>query len=133
MVTPALTNDELAAIILPWAEGAHPEKAAQVRARAQEPATFRRWCGRLIELRVAADPVWAGQQSLRVLHETALRRAYRAPDDSVVVLCGRYADKPWQWTFAELWHLMQMDDPAAVFAAWQAWKVGLDLHHVTTR
>jgi hypothetical protein len=109
VVTP-LTLQEIADAILPWAEVAHPDKAAQVRAQASHEPTYRRWLGRLIEIRYAEDAAWRGAASLPLLHETGLIIHLQSRDDMTLVVCGRYAPKPWAWTFAELATLTIIED-----------------------
>ena len=131
MVTP-LTLQEIADAILPWADTAHPEKAALVREKASHEPTYRRWLGRLIEIRYAEDTAWRGTASLALLQETGLVINLKSRDEHVLVVCGRYAPKPWAWTFAELANLTVMDSDAHrrdSFDLLVAAKQELDLAH----
>lgn len=129
MVTP-LTVLEIEDAVLPWADSAHPEKAAQTRTYADQTTRYRRLLGRLIEIRYTEDVRWAASAPMRVLHESGLALSMLTRDGTVIVVSGRYAPRPWAWTFLELADLTAGDDdPREAFALLRAAKDALDLHH----
>lgn len=137
MVTPTtiepMALEELAALALEWADVAHPDKAAQVRAVQHDAPTFRRWCGRLLELRWREDVEWRRVASLRALQETGLVVQLRiGADGPLVTVSGRYAPRPWRWTFAEVAEYVASGN-ADGFRTLAELKDGWDLYHVMTR
>jgi hypothetical protein len=74
-----LSNDELAALILPWAKEHRPEPYQKTLAVARISATFRSYLARLVELRWEAEPEWRDSVPLRALEETALTVRMRHP------------------------------------------------------
>lgn len=98
-----LTDDELADAVMPWAREQHPDKAQQVQEKCDDRVTYRRWLGRLLELRWADDSAWRTTAPMMALHETALAVQFRHRTAGLTfTVNGRYAPRPWVWTFAEL-------------------------------
>ena len=67
-----MTDDALAALVLPWAKERHPEKYAETLKVAARPMTFRRYLTRLVEIRCAEDKGFVLSLPVSVLEETAL-------------------------------------------------------------
>lgn len=67
-----MTNDQLAALILPWAKTNHPEKYAETLKVSYRPDTFRTYMLRLVEIRCEEDTTWRGEQPVSLLDETKM-------------------------------------------------------------
>lgn len=74
-----MTNEEMGALILPWAKEHRPDPYKQTIAVSGNAATFRAYLIRLIEVRWDAEPDWRPQVPLRALEETALTVRMRHP------------------------------------------------------
>lgn len=124
-----MTNDELAALILPWAKEHLPDAYAQtvVPGVVQHAKTFRRYLTRLVELRHAREPRFARTVPVSVLDETALvvklRPRQGGPEIEVK---GRLAPRPHVWRFKEL----AMIETPEQLAGWLAMKDELELEIV---
>jgi hypothetical protein len=96
-----VTNDELRALVGPWAEQAHPEKWAATLAQVATPVRFRAFLLRLLELRAEAEPDWILSVPTTVLDETALVRTLRRRSSGQrLVFAGRRAavrGLPWRY------------------------------------
>lgn len=98
-----MTNEELAALILPWAKEHRPEPYAKTIAVAGNPRTFNAYLSRLIELRWEADREWRNEVPLRALEATALVVRMRHPGLNVEIeVKGSRAEGPRQWSFLQL-------------------------------
>jgi hypothetical protein len=129
------TNDELVALILPWAKTAHPDKYESTLAVAKNAATFRRYLIRLIEIRWSEEPAWASSAivPLSVFEESALTMTFvHRPTGTSFEVKGRLAPGPRVWTFAELAMLtaLPVDERTATLTQLVAAKRELDLVHV---
>lgn len=127
----ALTNDELAGVVLPWAKERHPEKYDATLKAAAVPATFRRYLLRLVEIRWAEagaegateeERAWRLSVPVSVLDETSIRmKVLRKPTGEVMEFQGSRAEGEQTHRFHEL--LMGPDE----FDALQRAKKMLDL------
>lgn len=86
------TDEELAALVLPWAKAEHPDKYQQTLAVAANPKSFRRFLVRLVELRVESDKAWSLQVPLDVLDETRLVLPFLTPSGDRWEVGGAKAD-----------------------------------------
>jgi hypothetical protein len=78
-------DDELAALILPWAKENRPDAYTKTLSVASRPEAFRAYLARLIELRWEAEPEWHDQVPLRALEETAITVRMRHPELGVEI------------------------------------------------
>lgn len=127
----ALTNDELAGVILPWAKQYHPDKYDATLKAAAVPATFRRYLLRLVEIRWAEasaegaseeERAWRLTVPVSVLDETSVRlKVLRRPTGEVMEFQGDKAEGEQTHRFHEL--VMGPDE----FDALQRAKQMLDL------
>lgn len=98
-----MTNEELSALILPWAKAERPDAYAKTLAVANRPDTFRRFLLRCVELRCEAEPAWMRTVSVQVLDETALSARLRhRPTGKEVTVGGRLATPTPDLPFAAL-------------------------------
>lgn len=100
-----MTNEELAALILPWCKATHPDKYQQTLAVSANPSAFRRYMIRLVEIRWSSDTdvAWRDQVPVSVLEESGLTvKMQHRPTGEMIEVKGRLAPKPRTWTFAEL-------------------------------
>ena len=99
----ALTNDDLATIVLPWAKASLPEAYAKTLKVVGIPATYRTYLLRLVELRVEQDKEFLLQCPVSVLDETSVvRRMEHKPTGTVVEVKGAKAPGPHVWRWREL-------------------------------
>jgi hypothetical protein len=127
-----VTNDQLAAVILPWAKAQHEQKYTDTIKVAGNAKTFRRYLIRLIEIRWAegGDRTWRNDLTLAVLDESAIvMHATHRPTGTLLAISGRLAT-PRQWTWAELGMLMNQPDPSAAIGQLIQLKRELDLEAV---
>lgn len=102
-----MTNEQIAALILPWAKAEHPEKYDATLKVAGQPGTFRLYLLRLIEIRCTADPAWRTNVPLSLLEQTALTMTFRVKKLGVdIEVKGAKAPGPRVWSFTELASLM---------------------------
>jgi hypothetical protein len=95
-------NEEIAALILPWAKANEPEKYQATLAVAQNARTFRRYMIRLIEIRWQQDPAdWIKSVPLSVLEDSGVVMRLRW-GEHILEVKGRLAPPPRIWGFAEL-------------------------------
>lgn len=129
----AMTTKELWAVVGAWAEAAHAEKVAYVRAE-QDPARVRKLIIRLIELRWEEDVAGRGDIPLLALHETRIVTTMKHKGTGITMrVNGRLAPRPWVWTFAELANYERAATPDGDdggFALLVEAKHHLDLEHV---
>lgn len=103
-----LSNEELAALILPWAKEHKPEPYAKTLAVAGKPDTFRAYLARLIELRWNEEKEWRTSAPLRALEETALVVRMRHPGIGVEIeVKGRRAPGGRQWGFCSMADMLE--------------------------
>lgn len=123
------SNDELAAIILPWAKEYELEKYNATLCVAQNARTFRRYLVRLVEIRWARENrTWRGGLPLDVLEESSITLHLRhRPTQQVLAVKGRLAEGTRTWTFAEL--ALAVEEPPMLDLMMRA-KATLDLEHV---
>jgi hypothetical protein len=124
-----VTNDEIAAVILPWAKEHHPSKYDDTIKVAANVKTFRRYMIRLIEIRwdEDRDHTWRNDLTLSVLEESKITmHAIHRPSGTPLAISGRLAT-PRQWTFAELAMVMNQPDPDAAIGQLIQLKQELDL------
>jgi hypothetical protein len=110
-----VTNEELAAVILPWAKANHPQKYADTLKVAANARTFRRYIIRLVEIRWAedGDRTWRNEITLSVLEESAIvMHATHRPTGTALAFAGSKVPHR-QWTWAEMQMLMTLPDPSA--------------------
>lgn len=87
-----MTNNEIAALVLPWAKEQHPTAYAKTLAVASREAAFRLHLLRLVEIRCEREPAWRGTVPLDVLHETSLTVTVRhTPSDQTFTVGGTNA------------------------------------------
>lgn len=83
-----IDNDELAALILPWAKAEHPEKYEKTIEQSQRPDTYRKFLVRLIEIRASDDRLWRNALPLSILNETALSVTIKLRKTGQVLIVG---------------------------------------------
>lgn len=118
------TDDELVALVLPWAKEHMPEAYGATLKVAPRPDKFRRYLIRLVERRCEREPEWTLQLPLSVLEETNLRLPFRTPGGRTIEVCGRGVPER-AWSFAELAVEGDVDERAR-------WKETLDLQAADT-
>lgn len=97
-----MTNDELAAVILPWAKEHHPDKYEPTIAVSSRPHAFRRYLCRLIEIRWEEDHAWRSEAPLRALEETSITQRFRLRNGMCIEVKGSRAPGERVWTWNEL-------------------------------
>lgn len=134
MILEPLTDDALAESVVPWARLARPDLIVKLDAQRHAPQ-YRRLLGRLVEIRWSEDREHREQMPMLTLHESALVLAFEFRG-TILKVSGRYAPRPWQWTFAELAQLIETypdaDELTRVVVTLQDAKATLDLFHATT-
>lgn len=104
-----MTNDELAAVILPWAKETMPEAYEATLEVANRPQAFRNYLTRLIERRWEREPQWRTSVPLDALEATGITarlRAERIAGGVVLEVKGARAGVR-QWGFGELAALLE--------------------------
>jgi hypothetical protein len=125
--------DKLGGIVLPWAKERHPDKYAATLKVAKEPATFRNYLLRLLEIRWAEDTdaraEWKLDVELSMLEETAIQQAivFRGHD---LTFAGKKVEGR-VWSFAELRALVEAGDDGAELERLRRVKDALDLEIVS--
>lgn len=130
----ALSNDQLAGFILPWAKEKHPDKYDLTLKAAPKDKTFRAYLLRLVEIRwqeaseegaSEEEKQWRLSCPISVLDETSIRmKVKRNPTGEVMEFQGSKAAGSQTHRFHEL--LMGPDE----FDALQRAKKALDLEYV---
>lgn len=111
-----MSNDDLAAVILPWAKAAHPEKYEATVGVSPRPQAFRRYLLRLIEIRWEEDPAWRHDAPLRALEETSIVQRMRLAGGAEIVVKGKRAGGEREWTWAEFADLLEAGHDINVIA-----------------
>jgi nuclear transport factor 2 (NTF2) superfamily protein len=103
-----MTNEELAALILPWAHEHMSDAYEQTLRVANRPAVFRNYLVRLIERRWEREPEWRLQVPLRALEETGVTATLwaRAIGERIIVK-GKRAEGERHWSFGELCSMLE--------------------------
>lgn len=100
------TNEELAALILPWAETEMPEPYHQTLiASAKGADLYRKYLIRLVEVRATQDKAWRNQLPLVVLEETGLAVVVRHKPSGVLLTVAGRKVKDRKFGFSLLWGL----------------------------
>lgn len=133
VITP---TEEIAALILPWAEANHPEKHAATLAVQSQPRTYRRYLIRLLEIRWEEDSkTWRNEIPLSVLDESAVRMTthHRATGTPIHV-GGRLARiPPPDVSFGMLSIALKTPDPQTMLLAMATATALLDLERYDPR
>lgn len=121
------TNEELVALVLPWAKDAHREYYDKTLKVATNATAFRKYLLRLVEIRSAEDKEWRNKQCpIRVLDETSIEITIRQKSTGATrVFKGRNAKPPIDHRINEL----ALDSDS--FGRLQAYKQELDLTYIT--
>lgn len=117
--------------ILPWAKE-HQEVAYAATIKvAQNPGKFARYIGRLVEMRLEAEPDWWDAVPMRLLEHTSLQRTYRhRATGREFTVSGRHAKGRRAWGFAELANMYEREaDIAPLLIAKQTLDLVLDDAH----
>lgn len=118
-------NDEMIALILPWAKQNHPEKYAQTIKMAKHPEMFGKYLCRLIEIRWGAEKDFRRTVPCHILEETSIVAKFRdRRTGNVIEVKGRTATGGRTWGFKEL-----LTDRES-FDELSAWKREFDLELV---
>lgn len=107
-----MTNDDLAALILPWAKEHHTDKFEKTIAQVERPETYRKFLLRLVEIRAQAEPTWRNTLPLGILEETALTVEMRTKTGQTL-LVGGIGALGRQFSFRLLELCKAADDPEA--------------------
>lgn len=111
------SSTDLAALVLPWADMHHPDKATQTRSVESRPDVYRRYLLRLVEIRWHDDPSFRLMVSTDVLDETAITARWRTKSGTVLDVGGAKAPGPRRWAWGELTMLMNAPDSLESLAA----------------
>lgn len=123
--TESVTNEQVAALVLPWAKAHHPDKYEQTLKVSTTPTTFRRYLLRLLEIRCSEEREFLGQVPVSLLDETSLVIWVRdRKTGELYEVKGRLSPQPHIVRFWEL-ALSKSD-----FEALKVCKQALDLEHV---
>lgn len=98
-------NEEILALVGPWAKAEHPDKYKATLQQVSMPARFRAYLLRLVELRAEAEPKWVREVPVSILDETRVMRDLRdRATGRTFVVGGRRAGKTVQlrWTMLAL-------------------------------
>jgi hypothetical protein len=96
-------NDEMSALILPWAKQNHPEKYKQTVEMAKWPGMLIRYLIRLIEIRWETDLPFRSSVPCHVLEETSIVARFRDRKmGNIIEVKGKNATGGRVWGFKEL-------------------------------
>jgi hypothetical protein len=117
MSEPLRSNEELLALVGPWAKARHPEKYKATLAQVAKPRAFRNYLIRLIEIRCEEEPDFYLDPGLTVsvLDETNLMRRIRIKatgDEFVVAGAGYKGQYTMRWSM-----LAELPDDFALLAS----------------
>lgn len=114
--------DRLCALILPWAYEHERAKYEETMTHAAKPHVLRKFCVRLMLLRVTREPSFVKQIPLSILEESALEVRLRdRTTGEIITVRGARASGERTWTFQ---HLMM---PPNAFRAHRLLTTMLDL------
>jgi hypothetical protein len=96
-------NDEMSALILPWAKEIHPEKYEETIKQAKWPGQLMRFLIRLIEIRWTTEPEFRSNVPCHILEETSIVAKLRdRKTGNVIEVKGKNATGGRVWGFNEL-------------------------------
>lgn len=105
----SFSDDELAALVLPWAKEHKLDAYEKTLAVANRPAAFRNYLVRLLEVRWLEDEAWRTDVPLRALEATSLSLKFKARllgEGVEIHVAGERYQGERQWSFGELQMLL---------------------------
>lgn len=100
-----MTLDELTALTLPWAKEHNPKAYRSTLAVSTDPAKFRAYMARIVELMHEDNPQ---SVSMWALEETSLVIRMRTSGGREIAVAGKRAEGERTWSFAELAQMLEL-------------------------